>query len=572
AVRREVTYRDEPPYWSARRMTRRRALSGAAVGSGILGLGAAGITGAACRAPDSPVAVVPAATPMPSPTPGRAQAGGVMRALGGPFGAIPDPHKTRLSAEASIWQWVANFLVRFDSKAPYLPQPDLAAALPEIPDDGTTFLFKLRPEARWQNLPPVNGRGVTAEDVKATFERIRAPGTKSPRAGNYANVESITVVDNLTVQFKLKAPQADLLNVIADQYDVVIPKEIAAKGDAAITTLADVIGSGPYQLTAYEPGERAQLKRRADGYWRASAAWLDEWDLLDVEDPGVAANMLLAGTAEVADCPPALAHIFDGNAAFQVLRTPSAARECLLINHTVPKWNDPRVRLGAWRAIDRKQLYAAAFQGEGRPAGPMSPAAPAWALSDTELSGLPGFGDRASELKEAKLLLSAAGLQDGFDAALLTVSAMALDAVAVAVVKNLAEVGIRAAVENVGEDLNVLTERARAGNFTLMTTLLLAGIYPDAQLYVYHRTGAAANFGRYSNPPLDAKLDQQRVLYDVLARTALVKEIQRDIINAPGPVWLGSRTQLQAVSRRVHGIVGTPFVSGYDDAENDWLG
>ena len=101
-----------------------------------------------------------------------------MRALGGPFGAIPDPHKTRLSAEASIWQWVANFLVRFDSKAPYLPQPDLAAALPEIPDDGTTFLFKLRPEARWQNLPPVNGRGVTAEDVKATFERIRAPGTK----------------------------------------------------------------------------------------------------------------------------------------------------------------------------------------------------------------------------------------------------------------------------------------------------------------------------------------------------------------------------------------------------------
>ena len=271
------------------------------------------------------------------------------------------------------------------------------------------------------------------------------------------------MVDDLTVQFRLKAPQADLLNVIADQYDVVIPQEIAAKGDAAIATLADVVGSGPYQLTAYEPGQRAQLKRRADGYWRPSTAWLDEWDLLDVEDPGVAANMLLAGTADVADCPPALAHVFDGNAGFQVLRTPSAARECLLINHSVPKWNDARVRLAAWRAIDREQLYAAAFQGEGTPGGPMSPGVPAWALSETELSGLPGFGDRATELKEAKLLLSAAGLEGGFDAALLTASAMKLDAVAEAAVKNLAEVGIRAVVEDVGEDFNVLTERGGQG-------------------------------------------------------------------------------------------------------------
>ena len=107
-----------------------------------------------------------------------------------------------------------------------------------------------------------------------------------------------------------KHRQADLLNVIADQYDVVIPQEIAAKGDAAIASLADVVGSGPYQLTAYEPGQRAQLKRRADGYWRPSTAWLDEWDLLDIEDPGVAANMLLARYGRRSGLPArARAHI-----------------------------------------------------------------------------------------------------------------------------------------------------------------------------------------------------------------------------------------------------------------------
>lgn len=494
-----------------------------------------------------------------------------MRTLGGPFGALPDPHTTRLGSEALIWQWVANFLVRFDTKLPYLSQADLAASLPEIPGDGLTFTFKLQPAAKWQQMPPVNGRPVIAADVKASFDRIRALGPKSPRSGNYANVDSTTVIDDQTVQFKLKAPQADLLNVMADQFDVVLPREIAEKGDGAISSLADVIGSGPYQLASYTAGQRAQLKRRGDGYWRPHTSWLDEWDLLDVEDPGVAANALLAGTADDSDFPPVVAHVFDGNAGFQLFRTPSAARECLLVNHTRGKWQDPRVRQAAWRAIDRRQIYNAAFLGEGSAGGPMSPAAAAWVLSEAELSALPGFRDRGTELADAKALLSAAGLKDGFDDSVLTVSALKLDAVADAVVKSLAEAGIRLTIQNLGTDFTVLTERARSGDFGLMTTLLLAGIYPDAQLYVYHHTGATANFGHFSSPALDAKLAQQRGMYDAGARGALVKEIQRDIINAPGPLWLGSHTQLHVASRRVHGMTTTPFVAGYDDAENDWL-
>ncbi|MGH2632807.1 MAG: ABC transporter substrate-binding protein [Tepidiformaceae bacterium] len=566
-----MTRTGETSYWSRGQVTRRRALSSAALAAGAMGLGAVGLSSAACRSTDSPVALVPVPTSQPSPTPGQPQAGGIMRTLGGPFGPLPDPHKTRLGSEALIWQWVANFLVRFDRKPPYHPQPDLAAALPEIPSDGTTFIFRLQPGATWQDLPPVNGRPVVASDVKASFDRIKVLGPKSPRSGNYANVDSITVLDAETVQFKLKAPQADLLNVMADQFDVVLPQEIAAKGDGAIATLADVIGSGPYQLAAYEPGQRAELKRRAGNYWRADTSRLDGWDLLDIEDPGTAANTLLGGSADDADFGPVLAHVFDDNAAFQVLRTPSAARECVLVNHTAPKWKDPRVRLAAWRAIDRRQLYAAAFLGEGTPAGPMSPAVPAWALSETELSGLPGFGARAAELTEAKALLAAAGFKDGFDDTLLTVSALKLDAVADSVGTSLRDAGIRLTIQNLGDDFNALGDRARGGDFGLMTTLLLAGIYPDAQLYVYHHTGASANFGHFSVPALDAKLDQQRGMYDATARTALVKEIQRDIINAPGPLWLGSRTQIHVASKRVHGISATPFVSGFDDAENDWL-
>ena len=139
------------------------------------------------------------------------------------------------------------------------------------------------------------------------------------------------------------------------------------------------------------------------------------------------------------------------------------------------------------------------------------------------------------------------------------------------IVNSLAEVGIRLTVLPQGDDLNVLTERVRKGDFTLATMLFLAGIYPDAQLYLYHHTSGAANYGKAGSKDLDAKLDRQRGMYDATQRLPLVKEIQQDIMKAPGPVWLGSRMQLTVANAKVRNMVATPFMSGYDDAENDWL-
>ena len=548
---------------SQRTMTRRRVLA-SAVAAGSVGLGTAACGGSAPKTQPRALAS--------TPTPTGPQRGGILRSIGGPLTGVPDPHTTSSTVDARIWQWCGNLLFRFSAQAPHLPEPDLAASLPEQPGDGVTFVVKIRPEAKWQDLPPVSGRLVSAHDVKASFDRMKAVGVNSPRAGNYANIDRVTVVDEHTLQFKLKAPQADLLNVLSDQFDIILPQELAARGNDAIRSLADVIGSGPYQLTRYEPGLRVQLTRRTDGYWRKPGAWVDGLELLDIEDAGQAANLLLEGVADEATFPPVLARVFAEQANFSVLRAPSAARECVLVNHRAGPWRDPRVRLAAWRAIDRQLVYSAAFQGEGVPGGPVSPAAAAWALSEAELASLPGFGERATEVSNAKALLTAAGFKDGFDDTILTVSSLGLDRVNDVVVRGLAQAGIRLTTQDLGPDISALTGRARSGTFSLMTTLLLAGIYPDAQLSVYHRSGGAANFGGYSNTALDAKLDRQHGLYDEVARTALVRDIQRDIVRAPGPLWLGSRNQLKAVSARVHGMVATPFVAGYSDAENCWLG
>jgi peptide/nickel transport system substrate-binding protein len=570
------TYWDN--YWRRRRVSRRSVIAGGSAAA----LGLATMAVAGCGGGDddddegatgggaqlTPVAPTPDAAEKPVP-------GGTLRFMGGPIGSLIDIHRTNTPWESSfLWHWCGNFLMRFQKMAPYLPEPDLAAAQPEITDGGTTLIFKLRPEAKWQNKPPVNGRQVTAEDVKASFERIKALGAKSPRSGNYAVVDSIEAIDATTVRFKLKAPKADLLNAMADQYDLVIPKEIAARGEDAITKLEDVVGSGPYEAAAFEAGQRIAVKKRPDGYWKPNTAWVDGAEVVNQTDNQALVNAIRANQTDSVSIPADLARQFENDANFYILRAPNPTRECLLINHTKERYKDLRVRQALWRAVDRKQVYDNVYAGAGIIGGAMTPAAAGWVLPDAELAKLPGFGKRADEIKEAKALLAAAGYPDGFEETIMTATAFSANLVTDVIVANLREVGIRLTIDNVGTDFATMLRRQIAGEYNLAGTLFLSGPYPDAQLLIYHHSDPAKgtrNYGKFADPEIDRLLDQQSAEFDYEKRKQMVFDLQRKLATAPGPVWIGSRIGFSVVNKRVRNVVATPFAAGYDDAEDVWI-
>ncbi len=564
-------------YWQRRRLSRRGVLAGGSAAT--LGLGAMAIAGCGGGDDDDDkdsgggtqlTPVAPTADTSEKPVPG-----GTLRFMGGPIGSVIDIHRTNTPWESSfLWHWCGNFLMRFQKVAPFLPEPDLAAAQPEVTDGGTTLIFKLRPEAKWQNKPPVNGRQVTAEDVKASFERIKALGAKSPRSGNYAIVDSIEAVDATTVRFKLKAPKVDLLNAMADQYDLVIPKEIAARGDDAITKPEDVVGSGPYEIAAFEAGQRIAVKKRPDGYWKPNTAWLDGAEVVNQTDNQALVNAVRANQADSVGLPADLARQFENDPGFYITRAPNPTRECLLINHTKERYKDPRVRRALWRAVDRKQVYENVYAGGGIAGGAMSPAAAGWVLPDAELAKLPGFGKREDEVKEAKALLAAAGYPDGFEETIMTATAFNANQVTDVIVSNLREVGIRLTIDNVGTDFATMLRRQVAGEYNLAGTLFLSGPYPDAQLLIYHHSDPAKgsrNYGKFADPEIDALLDKQSVEFDYEKRKAIVFDIQRKLAQDPGPVWIGSRVLFSVVNKRVRNVVATPFLAGYDDAEDVWI-
>src|SRR5690242_16267283 len=206
-------------YWQ-RRMNRRRAL----MGSGATAAGAVGFALVGCGDDDddsggtSSGSSPTGAASSPTAAAAKPVAGGTYKVLGGPVGGLLDPHRSNTPYEVTMWHWVGSMVVRLGVKDG-LPEPDLVATMPEIPGDGTELTFKVNPQAKWQNKAPTNGRAVTAEDIKLSIERIKDPATTSLRVSNYANVDTITVVDATTFKMKLKAPQADLLNLMGDTYD-----------------------------------------------------------------------------------------------------------------------------------------------------------------------------------------------------------------------------------------------------------------------------------------------------------------------------------------------------------------
>jgi peptide/nickel transport system substrate-binding protein len=497
--------------------------------------------------------------------------GGVLRSAGGPLSGVLDPHLTTgLYVSAGIWHWAGNFLVRFTRDG--LLEPDLALAMPEVAD-GTTLTFKLNPAARWQPRDPVSGRIADSEDVKFTFERIKDPATGSPRAALFANLDTIETPDAYTVVLKTKTPEADLPAKLADQYQIIAPKEWVGK-EKPVRSAADVVGTGPYVLESYAPEKGFRLSRRPDGYWKPNSAWLDGWSFTRVDDRRAQLAAAHAGSVDAVDLTADALKEFQSDVSrWYVLQSRSTTRDCLLLNQEKPFYGDVRVRQAIWRALDRTALYATLFAGLGTSGGPMSPAVTPWLLPDAELASLPGFRpDRDAELTEAKQLLAADGYADGFEDVLLTATAFQINDEGAQYAAQLARIGIRYQLENTGADFGAALQRQVKKEYSAAATLFPAGPYPDAQLNLYLASNAPRNYAGYANPQMDALLDAQSHELDANKRKELVFGIQRELITNPsGFIWIGSRTTATAYRTYLKGISQPNFPAGFPIAEDAFL-
>lgn len=264
---------DRTNYWQSlanRNLSRRRLLKGSAIaGVGLAGVGLVGCggddddaeptSGASTPGGSTPGASATAAVSQPRP-------GGTYRERSIAAPSAWDPYLNSSYSAQQHWGHMTNKLLRYAYGPEYMPNdttlaPDIASALPEQPDP-LTMVIPIREGVKFHNVAPVNGRAMTAEDVKWSFDRYLSMGQQKSA---YGAIQSVEATDAKTITLKLKKPAASLYQTLGDPKLMwVLARE--AVGEAEIGPTSPFVGVGPFMFEKYETEVQMSFVRNPD-YW-----------------------------------------------------------------------------------------------------------------------------------------------------------------------------------------------------------------------------------------------------------------------------------------------------------------
>jgi peptide/nickel transport system substrate-binding protein len=482
---------------------------------------------------------VGAAIPAVGTSPAAAQTpkrGGTLRLT---FQADPlhfDPHQTISFVTMVPLSFVYSRLVKVKAGPSVKPmtypiEPDLAESWTQVND--TTYVFKLRKGVRWHNKPPVNGRELTADDVKYTYERFLTI-TGNPNKPVLEYVDRIDAVDKHTVKFTLKEPNAWFLDLLASTSTWIIAKECVEKfGD--LKKVESVVGTGPWMLERWEPNVRLSYVRNPN-YFSSGLPYADNVDVLIDKDPASRLATWLGGKS---DFGPEYQHAvrwLDLPVAKQRKPGLQTAEYTWLTSGSIgaklgtPPFNDVRVRRALARASNVGEVFESlAFsQGHWTP-NPIVPAAFAdWAIPIDQL-GPEGRKLYEYSTAEAKRLLAEAGHPNGFKVTVeapATVYGPDFDDFVQITIKNWKAAGVD--VDLKLKEYGAFISSTIFGKFDGMF-IGLRGAWADPEAYFYRwfMPGQPLNVWGVNDPKLTEMMRLQRRTFDVAKRKQIVFDIQR---------------------------------------------
>ena len=280
-------------------------------------------------------------------------------------------------------------------------QPWLAESWEEQGD--TAVVFRLRRDVTWHD-----GRPVTAEDVKFTFDRAKAPETASLIGSAFlGEVESAAVIDTFTIRFDYVRPHAQALEAF---WWSPAPKHLLE--DVAPAELRNApynrapVGSGPYRLTQWEANRQLVLEPYA-GFPEALGGPPAARRIVFrvIPEASTMLTELVTGGVHV-DIPvlPDQTAQIEENSATELYSFPGRTVYFIGWNNRRAPFDDVRVRRALALALDRQEIIDALLYGQGQIA---TSTVPPWHPMYPE-----GVQPLAPDRAEAARLLDEAGWRD----------------------------------------------------------------------------------------------------------------------------------------------------------------
>ena len=434
------------------------------------------------------------------------------------------------------------------------------------------LVFFLRKGVKWHD-----GQPFTAKDVKFTFDMLREVPDASarlrinPRKDWYANVEAIETPDTYTAVFRLKKPQPSLLLMLASGYTPIYAAHVPP---ASYRT--GCVGTGPFKLKEWRKGEFVQYMKNTD-YFVMGRPYLSGLRYLIIGDRGTATAALQAGRVDTAfpgQTPKPIAERLKKAVPDFVMTTVNTSViDHLVINTKKPPFDNAKVRLALSRAIDRRAMIEAVYQGGAVLGASMaSPPFGLWGLLDKDIRTLPGNGKAADEKAKARTLLAEAGFGPNTPLRLEMLTRALPDFLDMAsfVTNELKQVGIETSLRQVeSAQWHPLLTR---GDFQV--GLERTGIEPDdpdANFYENYGCASPRNYPRYCDEELSRLIDQQSQELDPGKRLALVQLIQRKLEEAAVRPVLGWRLDYYTVWPYVKNLVPHQSIYSWGRIQEVWL-
>jgi peptide/nickel transport system substrate-binding protein len=526
--------RDERHYWDRVRLSRRSVVKGAGVtGVGLTTAALVGCGGGDDNngGGDGGVATVAPTQPLPTQdTAAKPKSGGSLVLVSGGEPRTLDPHFDTFPANTMITNNTNNSLIKFADDLSKI-ETDMALGLPEQPDD-LTYIFKLPQGVKFHNVEPVNGREMTAEDVKYSIERQMTDQAGKFNHAYYflGRIASIDALDKYTVRFKMNGPFAPMISYLASPWTQVICREVVEKyGD--LTEKA--IGTGPFIFKEWQKNVKFELERNPN-YFKKDLPYIDKLTYLVATDENTRQTLFLDKKVDAIEVAfTQLKQVKDQrkDATYRAILSqlwrqfrmpptlgPDTAKGTPARPYPKP-YDDVRVREALVRAIDAQEVLDLVNSGDGvLTTGPILPIYPQWTFKEN----LQQF-----DLKKAKDLLTAAGVNGYKDTMVWNTTGSATnDQIGEVLKEQLKKIGWDVTLQPM--ELSAYYNKIYAWDYTLAHHVPLNNPDPDENLSAYF--GRRSTYYKFYDEDVWKLIDKQAVTINTKEREQVVQDAQKAIV------------------------------------------
>ena len=326
---------------------------------------ATAVPDATTRPTNTPAPTATQVVSRPTPTPATAgKYGGVVNMSAYADSRDWDPKGSSSLSSIQAVSQLYNQIVQYDTVDTSLIVCDLCESW-EVSDGGETITFHLRDDVSW-----LDGEKLDADDVHNSMLRYGDLDSKMGRSGLWrqytleAKNGGVNLIDEDTVEFKLKFASGAFIKFLAVDYVKVLPKHLLDQGldlNLAETVIEHSSGSGPFVLDEYQRGSFYKVSKN-ENYFKEGKPYFDAIDHTIIVDPSVLIAQLKGGQIDMSNggftnmTPTQVFELErDTEGKYRGVAVQPTADWGLMLNVKKEPFNDARVRQAIALAIDYQQ-------------------------------------------------------------------------------------------------------------------------------------------------------------------------------------------------------------------------